>query len=125
VSARETIPGTRRVGASDFSITFAAEGTWAAVSEAERFLADRGFSVGAMQGPAPRAIMYGDYLISKWRNLRPADIAENHGVMVGNMRNGPVTITIYSRATEARAAIAATHAENVLASGLGESAVGA
>lgn len=90
-----------------FEFTFTAEGDWKAKDLAEQFLRERGFAYGPTQGHDPRAIMFGDYLVSKWRNLTRADIAANHGVMLGVLRTGPITVVIYSTAPEAaRAAVA-------------------
>jgi hypothetical protein len=50
--------------------------------------------VGQMQGTFPRGLLFGDYLISKWRGMNKAEISALHGVMDGDMRNGPVTVTI-------------------------------
>lgn len=89
-----------------FERTFTAAGPFAATREAEQFLRERGFSFGPTQGPDPRAIMHGDYLVSKWRNLTRADIAANHGCMFGRPRTGPITVIVYSAAPiEAREAV--------------------
>lgn len=65
--------------------------TWtrdlATMREAEEYLRDRGFSIGRLQGPAPRGIMLGDIDIQKWRNLDQRAQAELHGVMT---RHGDV-----------------------------------
>ena len=60
--------------------------------EAEKWLADRGFSVGRMQGKDPRGILYGDFDIQKWRNLSAEQRCFLDGWMVGDMRNGPVLV---------------------------------
>lgn len=93
----------------DWTMTFTQQGEYEACHAAERFLQERGFSVGIMQGPSPRAIMLGDYQIAKWRNLSREDIAKNHGAMTGNMRTGPITIVIYGSglAAEVEARLAA------------------
>src|ERR1041385_2356913 len=89
-----------------FSISFSEDGDFASSRAAEVFLAAKGFSVGIMQGPSPRGILFGDILISKWRNMNKREIAALHGVMTGPMRNGPVKITIYDSAPEeAKAAL--------------------
>ena len=84
--------------------TFIQTGDFEAVRVAERFLADAGFSVGIMQAHAPRGILFGDYSISKWRNMTPREVSRLDGKMVGG-RAGPVNITIYHDARpEAREA---------------------
>ena len=71
-------------------------GDFAAISEAQKWLKDEGYSFGSMQREAPIGIMKGDYSISKWRGLSRQDIAELDGVIEGiDKRNGPVTITIF------------------------------
>lgn len=78
--------------------------------EAEAYLAERGFSVGRMQGPARRGIMLGDWDIQKWRNLRTTDRAALHGDMLrlNSDAHGPVAVTIYTNApVEAHVAIRA------------------
>lgn len=62
---------------------------------AEKWCADNGYSVGRMQGPSPRGLLRGNYDIQKWRNLRSDERAALHGVMVGSMRTGPVTVRIF------------------------------
>lgn len=85
---------------------------FATMREAEDYLKARGFSVGRMQGPAPRGILFGNVDIQKWRNLDSADRAALHGWII---RYGTVPpygerahITIYEHAPdEAHAAIRA------------------
>jgi hypothetical protein len=62
--------------------------------EAERWLDARGYSLGYMQGPSPRGILFGDYEIAKWRNLSAKEKAQLHGTMTGDMRNGPVSVAL-------------------------------
>jgi hypothetical protein len=79
------------------TIVFDQPGDWVAVRAAESWCIDRGISVGRMQGHSPRGLLFGDYDIQKWRNLSPLDIDMLHGTMTGNMRNGPITVTIWER----------------------------
>jgi hypothetical protein len=44
---------------SDFSATTAAE----------KWLKEKGFSIGTMCSPMPRLILQGDHFITKWKNL--------------------------------------------------------
>lgn len=67
---------------------------------AERFLEACGFSIGHCQRGSPRGILFGDFDIQKWRNLTEADREALHGTMTGDMRAGPVTITIFETAPE-------------------------
>lgn len=61
---------------------------------AEHWLAEHGYSVGRGQRGSPRGILFGDFDIQKWRNLRTWERAGLDGQMVGG-RGGPVTITIW------------------------------
>lgn len=65
-----------------------------AMHKAMDWCREHGISVGRMQAGAPRGLLYGDFDIQKWRNLRPVDIAALDGRMVGDMRHGPVTIRV-------------------------------
>lgn len=77
------------------------ESTYKAVG----WLKERGFSVGSMQGDAPRAIWHGDCYISKWRGLSAKEKREMHASMTGDPRSGPVRITLHAAASaEAREA---------------------
>lgn len=67
---------------------------FSAMYAAEKWCQERGVSVGRLQAHAPRGLLYGDYDIQKWRNLRQHERDALHGVMTGDMRNGPVIITI-------------------------------
>lgn len=78
--------------------TFTHRGDFAACHAAEQWCADHGISVGRMQGPEPRGLLWGDFDIQKWRNLSAADRAELNGTMTGNMREGPVVVAISERA---------------------------
>ncbi len=64
---------------------------------AEQALRAAGFSVGTQQRGAPRGILHGNYLISKWRNLDRQHREMLHGEM---NRPGPVgtqtTVTLIS-----------------------------
>lgn len=91
-------------GVVTYEFTFVADGDFAATRLAEQFLRERGFSFGPTQGPDPRAVMFGDYLVAKWRNLTRADKAANHGVMLGRPRTGPITVIVYSTAPAAAVA---------------------
>ncbi len=82
------------------TIAFDQLGDFEACRAAEKWCAERGISVGEMQGPAPRGLLVGNYCIAKWRNLTNAERRELKGRMTGNMRNGPVTITLEGHADE-------------------------
>jgi hypothetical protein len=48
-----------------------------------------------MQRGAPRGILRGDAVIAKWRNLSHAERVALDGLMTGDMRHGPVTVTLH------------------------------
>ena len=75
-------------------VVFEDAGDFAAVRAAEDWCEKRGLSVGAMERGKPRGLLFGDYAIAKWHNLRQADKNALHGTMTGDMRNGPVTVTV-------------------------------
>lgn len=79
-----------------FRHEFHQKGTFAAVRAAEQWCDDNGYSVGDLQRGAPRGIMIGDHCIPKWRDLDADDIAALDGQMVGDFRDGPVVIEIFT-----------------------------
>lgn len=83
--------------AGEVRMTFTESGPWAAKDAAEAWCANHGISVGFMQGQAPRGLLYGDFLISKWRNMSKREIAVLDGRMTGDMRNGPVVVEMYDK----------------------------
>lgn len=87
-------------------VVFDQEGTFTALHECKRFLADRGFSFGSWQRGAPCAVMFGDYYISKWRNLSSDERRSLHGQFSGDGRNGPIILVLTTNAPKAaRAAL--------------------
>lgn len=85
---------------ADLVKTFDQAGDFEAMHRAEQFLTAAGFSIGRMQGPAPRGILFGAYDIAKWRNLNAGQRDALHGEMTGSMRNGPVTVRIFDAAPQ-------------------------
>ena len=73
---------------------------FAASRAAEAWCAEHGYSVGRMQHSDPRGILKGDYDIAKWRNLNARERKALDGHMVGDMRHGPVTVTIFERGAQ-------------------------
>jgi hypothetical protein len=84
---------------SVFSRTFEGEPDkpFSALTQAESFLAERGFSFGPGCAASRKAgILFGsDWVIAKWRNLTPLERHRCHGVIEGDRRNGPVTVSIF------------------------------
>ncbi len=69
---------------------------------AERYLKDRGFSVGHWQEGAPAGVLHGAGLdIRKWRDLSSADQDALDGRMSGDGRLGPITVMIDAKASHA------------------------
>lgn len=81
-------------GEETVKVEFNDAGEFAAVRAAEDWCAKHGLSVGPMQRGEPRGILFGAYDIQKWRNLRQADKDALHGMMTGDMRNGPVFLLL-------------------------------
>lgn len=77
--------------------TFNQVGDFEAVHAAEEWCRKNGISVGSTQAGSPIGLLYGDYLISKWRNLNDKAREALDGTMTGDIRNGPVTINIKDR----------------------------
>ena len=64
---------------------------------AVRALEGAGFSVGRLQASSPRGVMFGDFDIQKWRNLRPADRDGLDGHLCRHGPPGsPALVTIHS-----------------------------
>lgn len=74
------------------------QGDFKAMSAAEKWLRNRGFSIGSPERGNPRGLLHGDFLISKWRNLSAQEILDLHGTMKGNMRDGPIQVDIFDHA---------------------------
>lgn len=78
---------------------------FATIREAEDYLRERGFSVGRLQGPAPRGIMLGEIDIQKWRNLDRRHRLALHGVLTRENQTR-MRVTIFADApAEAHEAI--------------------
>lgn len=93
----------KETGGTDeaFQKVFDAKGDFAALTEAEKFITERGFSFGALQGAAPIAIMLGEIHVPKWRYLGE-DVEWLHGRLDSdNWRAGPVTLSIRKDAPQA------------------------
>ena len=79
---------------------FAQGEDFAASNAAEAWCKARGVSVGEMQRDAPRALMYGDFDIGKWRDISRAELKTLDGTMEGDMRNGPVIVQLRVRESQ-------------------------
>lgn len=97
-----------------YGIVFTAMGEWEAGDQAEAFLKQLGFSLGSDQRGAPTAVMFGDYAVSKWKNLNQDERRETHATLTGDRRYGPVTFRFLPAAPdEAVKAVEAALAEQV------------
>lgn len=77
-------------------IVFDNPGTFQAKYAAEDFARSCGFSVGSGQAHAPTGLMYGDYLVAKWKNMSAAQRRALHATITGDGREGPVTLNIHT-----------------------------
>lgn len=78
---------------------FNVEGTFESMYAAQTWFRDRGYDDGSTCAGMPCAIMRGDYgsydLPQKWKNMTSTERNNVHGVMVGDMREGPVTVYLF------------------------------
>ena len=69
---------------------------WNALSAAQKWLKDNGYSYAPMCGPEPIGIMLGDFEIAKWRNLSTWERKELDGMIVplngGRFRGNSCTV---------------------------------
>jgi hypothetical protein len=73
---------------------FSEKGDFQAYYAACDWCKKNGISYGSMQRDEPIGLMRGDWDISKWRNMTKKEQAALDGIMTGDKRNGPVTITM-------------------------------
>lgn len=78
---------------------FKSDGTFQSMYDAEKWLNNKDYSTGSSSATKPTAIMKGDYydygLPHKWKNFNKQEINSVHGAMVGDFRNGPVTVYLF------------------------------
>ena len=79
---------------STTTIVFDQKETFEAKYAAEKWCQDNNISFGSSCANSPIGLLRGNYSIAKWRNLSIKERAQLDGTMSGDMRNGPVTITI-------------------------------
>ena len=77
-----------------FVKTFTSDQTFEALYTAEEWLKQRGYSVGRMCFPEPIGVAKGQFDIVKWKHLDDEDKRCLDGVIVGDMRHGPVTVLL-------------------------------
>lgn len=84
------------------TVVFNEQGDFEACRAAEKWCDDRGIAVGAPERGQPRGLLKEYCCIAKWRNLNDAERRALDGRMTGDMRNGPVTITLNGEAGDYR-----------------------
>jgi hypothetical protein len=79
--------------------SFKVEGTFESLYAARAWLSEQGYSWGSGSAMKPTAVMKGDYysynLPHKIKNFTKEEEKQVHGIMFGDMREGPVTVYIY------------------------------
>ena len=73
-------------------------GDFEACRAAEDWCKAHGIAVGAMERGRPRGLLFGDCGIAKWHNLSQAHRDSLDGTMTGDMRSGPVVVSINAAA---------------------------
>lgn len=68
---------------------------FSALEQAQFWLNARDFSFGSPCVGSPIGVMFGRWIVAKWRNLTSREIAGLHGEISGDFRTGPVTVAIY------------------------------
>lgn len=84
---------------SDESIickVFAETGEFRAMYAAEAWCEENGISVGRSERGKPRGLLYGDFDIAKWHNLRKWERESLDGTLTGDARHGPLVLKIRS-----------------------------
>lgn len=76
-------------------LVFKVDGNFESMYAAERWLTENGYSRGSSCASSPTGLLKGDYHIAKWKNLTKKEKYHLDGVMEGDLRNGPLTISIY------------------------------
>lgn len=77
-----------------FRKTFEAPGTFDAWHAARKWLEESGYSCSDTSAMHPVAVLKGDWLIAKWKNLTHKEIEALDGRVYGDFRNGPVTVEL-------------------------------
>ncbi|MPQ68303.1 MULTISPECIES: hypothetical protein [unclassified Pseudomonas] len=77
-----------------FTKIFNQDGTFQALYAAQRWLASNGYSYGPSSAMNPIPVLKGDVCIAKWKNLTREEVAALDGQVTGNLRDGPITVTL-------------------------------
>ena len=80
--------------------SFKEEGTFQSMYAAQKWVKEQGYTYGSNSAIEPTAIMQGDYysynLPHKMKNFTAKEKRSVHGIMQGDIREGPVTVIIYN-----------------------------
>lgn len=91
----KTYLGREVIESKEFNLAGTFQSYYAAVD----WVRSMGYESGSMSYPQPIAVMKGDYysydLPHKWKNFSSKQRRSVHGVMVGEFRNGPVTVHLF------------------------------
>jgi len=79
--------------------TFKVDGTFQSMYAAQDWLRERGYHYGSTSATEPTAVMKGSYysygLPHKMKNFTAKQKNNVHGILFGDMREGPVTVHLY------------------------------
>ena len=79
--------------------SFTVPGTFQSMYAAQKYVKELGYDYGSTSAMEPTAIMkgnYGDYdLPQKMKNFTAKEKKMVHGIIYGDMREGPVNVHIY------------------------------
>ncbi len=73
---------------------FQSPDTFGALYAAEAWCKENGFSFGSTDVTGYVALKRGEWAIAKWKNLTAKERAQCDGIMSGDWRNGPITVSI-------------------------------
>lgn len=78
---------------------FTVAGTFQSMYAAQKWIRDKGYDYGSSSALEPTAVMKGNYydygLPHKMKNFTVKEKQMVHGIITGNMREGPVTVCLY------------------------------
>ncbi len=78
---------------------FKVPGTFQSMYAAQSWLHEKGYDYGSTSATEPTAIMKGNYydygLPHKMKNFTAREKAMVHGIITGDMREGPVKVCLY------------------------------
>ena len=91
----ETYLGRKVIESKEFKV----EQTFYSMYAAQNYLRQKGYDYGSTCAMMPTAVMKGDYysynLPHKWKNFTNSQKRHVHGVITGDMREGPVFVYLF------------------------------